>query len=766
MLKQIQEIQSLATKYSKAQLGRMVQMGVLDPQKAMMAGMMIQRIEAQNAQPPETTVAQELLGLPAVGGQQPQPQQAQQMQQPPQQQAPQMGAPVEQPTQMAASGGLTDIPVEMQDYAGGGMVSFDDGGEVDGYAGGGVPKKSKYDELIYSAAQKANIDPEVFRRLIFTESSFNPNAVSYAGRDAGLGIAQISKHHKLTEAQRLDPKFSLGYAAKYFKGLVDKSEGDYRKALERYKGVASEKGRQRMAKAISTVLGESYEAPATRLAAVTPTKQRRPKIDTIDNPFAVREEEIAQAPAPSGITGLGDINHLALLSTPYAQQNDYEMPEDAVGGFAGGGLAAFAGGGVPGFAGDDGSFVNYGLPFGGVSGGEEFFNKPVMPYGEQMRNVGNAFINALRRIISDPTMDERDRAEARAKLAEVAQQNYPDESSRGSATFADPAQAQKAPPVAAPPVAAPPKRRAGSNTDAPPIGNPPVLERLQLPPFNPNAIKLQSPTYDMPTIDKLEDITKEREATEEAAGYDKNLTAAQITKLTGKKGELTDLKNRAGGEALMQFGLGLIGARKGQEFQALSESGKAALGAYKNDLKDLRSAQEKLEEREDALRVADNQAKKTNSAADIAKRDAQKTKYDAAKLEVFKADTELTKTSALISSQTRGQDITAQTSLQDNQVRLQVAGMQAKSQREYANAIKENQLDVNIAKVMLDAEKNFMETQANNYIGKPNELAAAAREHAKRALQQYLPNSRPAANTQQVNPAQGGNRPPLTQFGS
>jgi len=44
MIKELGEIQALATKYSKAQLGRMVQMGMIDPQKAMMAGMMIQRI--------------------------------------------------------------------------------------------------------------------------------------------------------------------------------------------------------------------------------------------------------------------------------------------------------------------------------------------------------------------------------------------------------------------------------------------------------------------------------------------------------------------------------------------------------------------------------------------------------------------------------------------------------------------------------------------------------------------------------------------------
>ena len=43
MLGQIAEIQNLATKYSKSELGRMVQLGTLDPAKAMMAGMMIQR---------------------------------------------------------------------------------------------------------------------------------------------------------------------------------------------------------------------------------------------------------------------------------------------------------------------------------------------------------------------------------------------------------------------------------------------------------------------------------------------------------------------------------------------------------------------------------------------------------------------------------------------------------------------------------------------------------------------------------------------------
>jgi len=130
MQRQIQEIQYLATKYSKAALGRMVQLGLLDAQKAMMAGMMIQRIEQQNAKPPQTTVAQEVLGLPAVAmGPQNQPSQV----------GPSSAPTTSPPVMTAADGGLLNIPAgDVGEYAGGGIVAFDDGGEVEGYAGGGV----------------------------------------------------------------------------------------------------------------------------------------------------------------------------------------------------------------------------------------------------------------------------------------------------------------------------------------------------------------------------------------------------------------------------------------------------------------------------------------------------------------------------------------------------------------------------------------------------------------------------------------------------
>lgn len=104
----IQEIQSLATKYSKAQLQKMAQMGMIDPTKAVMAGMMIDRIQKKNMQPPQQTVAEEVMG----GG------------------APPEGAPPP---------GVAGLPSGMpEEMAGGGIVAFADGGDTEDYAGGGV----------------------------------------------------------------------------------------------------------------------------------------------------------------------------------------------------------------------------------------------------------------------------------------------------------------------------------------------------------------------------------------------------------------------------------------------------------------------------------------------------------------------------------------------------------------------------------------------------------------------------------------------------
>lgn len=129
----IEKIRELAFKYSKKQLGNLVQLGMVDPQEATLAGFMRDRIAKEDTQPPTTTVVQDTLGLPAVAA-------AQQPPMPPQPQMPQGApapAPEEAPPMMAASGGLASLPADnVGNYAGGGIVAFDEGGEVPRYKDG------------------------------------------------------------------------------------------------------------------------------------------------------------------------------------------------------------------------------------------------------------------------------------------------------------------------------------------------------------------------------------------------------------------------------------------------------------------------------------------------------------------------------------------------------------------------------------------------------------------------------------------------------
>jgi hypothetical protein len=132
----IQEIQTLATKYSKTQLQQMAQRGLIDPTKAVMAGMMIDRIQQQNMQPPQQTVADEVLGVNVLrdrfgnvvrsgSGQ-----------------AVRTGVEqdrfgnVIRPTEKQ-SAGVTALPSGLpEEMAGGGLVAFAEGGDVPGYAKG------------------------------------------------------------------------------------------------------------------------------------------------------------------------------------------------------------------------------------------------------------------------------------------------------------------------------------------------------------------------------------------------------------------------------------------------------------------------------------------------------------------------------------------------------------------------------------------------------------------------------------------------------
>lgn len=155
--------------------------------------------------------------------------------------------------------------------------------------------KTNYDDLMAKSAQANGIDPVVFKRLIGTESSFNPGAVSPRGEKFGLGIAQIAAVHGLTREQMLDPNVAIPFAAKLFAQYLKESNGNYEEALYKYKGATSDRGRAEMAGPITTILS------GTALATAAPAAPAAP---------AAQPAQVAQAPIGSGVTPQ-DIQELA-----------------------------------------------------------------------------------------------------------------------------------------------------------------------------------------------------------------------------------------------------------------------------------------------------------------------------------------------------------------------------------------------------------------------------------------------------------------------
>jgi hypothetical protein len=189
MDREIADIQRLATKYSKNDLGRMVQMGLVDPQKAMMAGMMIDRIQKQNMQAPQSTVAQDVLGLPGMK------ERAQ-----------------EAPQAAPRAAGLETLPAEnIGEYAGGGIVAFADGGDTPGYAEGDLVSSD------YSGRQMRSTAPNVgipslpggyqFRPYDMpTQTTFKQemDAIREAEKEAGIDTKALYEGMRQEERARRD----------------------------------------------------------------------------------------------------------------------------------------------------------------------------------------------------------------------------------------------------------------------------------------------------------------------------------------------------------------------------------------------------------------------------------------------------------------------------------------------------------------------------------------------------------------------------------
>ena len=653
MIPGIQEIKALAIKYSKKQLANMAQTGLIDPQKAVMAGMMRDRIAKEDMQPPTTTVAQDTLGMapPQMGqmppapqgpqmppqmGMQPPPQMAQaQPQIPP----PQMGAPVQQPPVMAASGGVTSLPVDIADYAGGGIVAFGDGGDVPGYDGSqGSVVRSKYgmrfeDLPIYSAPSgQQDIQPAGSMGEFFSN-------IGTGLYNIGTGIADL-----------IPSGAEMNQSARDITGRSGTAGGIQR---------------------VDPVTGKPiYFGDFLRLQ----------EAERSQPPVAATKPPPAPAPAPAPKDKRGSRNRGDSTSPPPA---------------------------------------------------------PAAP------NLGKSVI------LDAPTLPT-------------------------NGAFLTP------PTIPAPP---------------------------SLPTFDPNKVRIKGedlPTY---TARERKDIGAARRAAEIEEGVDPEMYSKMIKGVEEKKGKLEKRRGEAGGEALMQFGLGLIGARRGEEFQVASKSGREALGAYKQDVKDLRAAEEKYDERIEALRMSDQQAKLTGVRSDIAQAEQDKHQAFNSKVDVVKARNDLAKSTAQINTQLYGteaqhgmegyktgvqagqqqyatqqlaaskhfgdmvQAVTqlhnikqqAVTAERGHQIEMYRAQLAHSASMYNSSVIKQAGLDERRSRTLIDASDSYIRNNKDNpaYLNKPMMLQQDAMDYATRLAGQFMPNTPAGQRATGGSNTAPGNRPSL-----
>lgn len=156
-----------------------------------------------------------------------------------------------------------------------------------------------YDDTINAAAKQHGVDPVILKRLLGTESSFNPNAVGkMTPQGQAHGIAQImTQIHGVSPEQARDPAFAIPFAARLLAQNLQKSGGNYETALQMYKGAVSEKGKADMASPIAQIMnGQTPQFGAAVASSSPATPVGTPSQAPQQRQFA-KNEFFASAPA-------------------------------------------------------------------------------------------------------------------------------------------------------------------------------------------------------------------------------------------------------------------------------------------------------------------------------------------------------------------------------------------------------------------------------------------------------------------------------------
>jgi hypothetical protein len=130
----------------------------------------------------------------------------------------------------------------------------------------------------------------------------------------------------------------------------------------------------------------------------------------------------------------------------------------------------------------------------------------------------------------------------------------------------------------------------------------------------------------------LASSAEQRKAANLQSGVDSEKFFADLKRdVLADKEDFTKQKEEAKGMAILKTGLGLMGARKGREFEKLSSSAQEALSEYGSSLKNIKALEKEMKKDLRQLTMAEQAYKQSNSDKDLAAVNAYQDKLQASK---------------------------------------------------------------------------------------------------------------------------------------